>query len=97
MVGATTMDFGIILVLEQIYGNAIARLSLVHPEALLGLLMGGSVIYWFSGASIQAVVTGSYRAVVYIKNTSASTPRQPPSPTPRRSCASAPSTPSAAW
>ncbi len=67
VVGATTMVFGIILMLEQIYGDAIARLSLVHPEALLGLLMGGSVIYWFSGASIQAVVTGSYRAVVYIK------------------------------
>jgi K(+)-stimulated pyrophosphate-energized sodium pump len=43
------------------------KLSLVHPEALMGLLMGGAVIYWFTGASTQAVVTGAYRAVVYIK------------------------------
>ncbi len=67
VVGATTMVFGIILMLEQIYGGVIEKLSLVHPEPILGLLMGGAVIYWFSGASIQAVVTGSYRAVVYIK------------------------------
>jgi K(+)-stimulated pyrophosphate-energized sodium pump len=61
------MVFGIILMLQQIYPDTIGRLSLVHPEALLGLLMGGSVIYWFTGASTQAVVTGAYRAVVYIK------------------------------
>jgi K(+)-stimulated pyrophosphate-energized sodium pump len=67
VVGATTMVFGIILMLEQLYGGVIEKLSLVHPEALLGLLMGGSVIYWFTGASTQAVVTGAYRAVVYIK------------------------------
>ncbi len=67
VVGATTMVFGIILMLEQVHGGVIERLSLVHPEAILGLLMGGAVVYWFSGASIQAVVTGSYRAVVYIK------------------------------
>jgi len=67
VVGATTMVFGIILMLRQIYPDTIERLSLVHPEALLGLLMGGSVIYWFTGASTQAVVTGAYRAVVYIK------------------------------
>jgi K(+)-stimulated pyrophosphate-energized sodium pump len=67
VVGATTMVFGIILMLQQIYPDTIGRLSLVHPEALLGLLMGGSVIYWFTGASTQAVVTGAYRAVVYIK------------------------------
>jgi K(+)-stimulated pyrophosphate-energized sodium pump len=67
VVGATTMVFGIILMLEKTYGGVIEKLSLVHPEALLGLLMGGSVIYWFTGASIQAVVTGAYRAVVYIK------------------------------
>jgi len=42
-------------------------LSIVQPEIILGLIMGGSVIYWFSGASCQAVVTGAYRAVVYIK------------------------------
>ncbi len=67
VVGATTMVFGIIMMLQRIYPDTIARLSLVHPEALLGLLMGGSVIYWFTGASTQAVVTGAYSAVVYIK------------------------------
>lgn len=67
VVGATTMVFGIIMMLQGIYPDTIARLSLVHPEALMGLMMGGAVIYWFTGASIQAVVTGSYRAVVYIK------------------------------
>jgi K(+)-stimulated pyrophosphate-energized sodium pump len=67
VVGATTMVFGIIILLEKMYGNVIAKLSLVQPEVILGLLMGGCVIYWFTGASIQAVVTGSYRAVVYIK------------------------------
>ncbi len=68
VVGATTMVFGIILLLEKIYGGVIARLSLVHPEPILGLLLGGAVVYWFTGASTQAVVTGAYRAVVYIKN-----------------------------
>jgi K(+)-stimulated pyrophosphate-energized sodium pump len=67
VVGATTMVFGIIILLENIFGGAITRLSLVQPEIILGLLMGGSVIYWFTGASTQAVVTGAYRAVVYIK------------------------------
>jgi K(+)-stimulated pyrophosphate-energized sodium pump len=67
VVGATTMVFGIIMLLEKTYGNVIANLSLVQPEVLLGLLMGGSVIYWFTGASTQAVVTGAYRAVVFIK------------------------------
>ncbi|MBM3821434.1 MAG: sodium-translocating pyrophosphatase [Verrucomicrobia bacterium] len=67
VVGATTMVFGIIMLLEQTYGNVIAKLSLVQPEVMLGLLMGGSVIYWFTGASTQAVVTGAYRAVVFIK------------------------------
>jgi K(+)-stimulated pyrophosphate-energized sodium pump len=68
VVGATTMVFGIIILLEGLFGNVISKLSLVHPEIILGLLMGGCVIYWFTGASIQAVVTGSYQAVVYIKN-----------------------------
>ncbi|HEY0968081.1 MAG TPA: sodium-translocating pyrophosphatase [Opitutaceae bacterium] len=67
VVGATTMVFGIIMMLQALYPNTIERLSLVHPEALMGLLMGGAVIYWFTGASTQAVVTGAYRAVVYIK------------------------------
>jgi K(+)-stimulated pyrophosphate-energized sodium pump len=68
VVGATTMVFGIIIMLQKLYPDTIARLSLVHPEAILGLLMGGAVIYWFTGASMQAVVTGAYRAVVYIKD-----------------------------
>jgi K(+)-stimulated pyrophosphate-energized sodium pump len=68
VVGATTMVFGIIILLERIYGGAVAKLSLVQPEIILGLLMGGAVIYWFTGAATQAVVTGAYRAVVFIKN-----------------------------
>ncbi|RME96515.1 MAG: sodium-translocating pyrophosphatase [Verrucomicrobia bacterium] len=67
VVGATTMVFGIIILLENLFGNVVASLSLVQPEVILGLLMGGAVIYWFTGASTQAVVTGAYRAVVYIK------------------------------
>ncbi len=67
VVGATTMVFGIIMLLENMFGGVIGHLSLVQPEIILGLLMGGAVIYWFTGASCQAVVTGAYRAVVYIK------------------------------
>jgi K(+)-stimulated pyrophosphate-energized sodium pump len=68
VVGATTMVFGIIMLLEHLFGGIVGKLSLVQPEIILGLLMGGSVIYWFTGASTQAVVTGAYRAVVFIKN-----------------------------
>jgi K(+)-stimulated pyrophosphate-energized sodium pump len=68
VVGATTMVFGIIMMLKAIYPDTIEKLSLVHPEAIMGLMMGGAVIYWFTGASTQAVVTGAYRAVVYIKD-----------------------------
>ncbi|HEY1793884.1 MAG TPA: sodium-translocating pyrophosphatase [Opitutaceae bacterium] len=67
VVGATTMVFGIIMLLKRLHPDTIERLSLVHPQAMMGLLMGGAVIYWFTGASTQAVVTGAYRAVVYIK------------------------------
>ncbi len=67
VVGATTMIFGIILLLDSVFGNVIASLSLVQPQVMMGLLMGGAVIYWFTGAATQAVVTGAYRAVVYIK------------------------------
>jgi len=73
VVGATTMIFGIIMLLQKVGiqadpgFNIISMLSLVHPQVILGLLMGGAVIYWFTGASAQAVVTGAYRAVVYIK------------------------------
>jgi len=68
VVGATTMVFGIIILLENMFGGVISHLSLVQPEIILGLLMGGAVIYWFTGASTQAVVTGAYRAVVYIQD-----------------------------
>ena len=74
VVGATTMVFGIIMMLQEHFRgldakfDVLEKLSLVHPEALMGLLMGGAVIYWFTGASTQAVVTGAYRAVVYIKD-----------------------------
>ena len=67
VVGATTMIFGIIMLLENVFGDAIEHLSLVQPQVIFGLLMGGAVIYWFTGASTQAVVTGAYRAVVFIK------------------------------
>jgi len=67
VVGATTMVFGIIILLEHLFGNVVAKLSLVQPEIILGLIMGGAVIYWFTGASIQAVTTGAYQAVVFIK------------------------------
>jgi K(+)-stimulated pyrophosphate-energized sodium pump len=67
VVGATTMVFGIIILLENLFGGVVARLSLVQPQVILGLIVGGAVIYWFTGASTQAVVTGAYRAVVYIK------------------------------
>ena len=49
-----------------------AKLSILHPPFLLGLITGGSVIYWFTGASMQAVTTGAYRAVEFIKATSSS-------------------------
>ncbi len=67
VVGATTMIFGIIMLLENAFGGAIAHLSLVNPQVIFGLLMGGAVIYWFTGASTQAVVAGAYSAVVFIK------------------------------
>lgn len=67
VVGATTMVFGIIMLLENMFGGVVNKLSIVQPEIILGIIMGGSVIYWFTGASCQAVVTGAYRAVVYIK------------------------------
>ncbi len=67
VIGSTTMIFGIIMLLEHAFGDAVGRLSLVMPQIVFGLLMGGSVIYWFTGATIQAVVAGAYSAVVFIK------------------------------
>jgi K(+)-stimulated pyrophosphate-energized sodium pump len=69
VVGSTTMIFGIIMLLEHVFGDAVSRLSLVMPQIVFGLLMGGAVIYWFTGASMQAVVAGAYSAVVFIKKT----------------------------
>ena len=66
VVGATTMIFSIILLLEQV---GLLRLSLTDASVILGLICGGAVIFWFSGASIQAVTTGAYRAVEFIKRT----------------------------
>ena len=69
VVGATTMIFSIIMALTQGLTNqaAIASLSILHPPFLLGMIAGGAVIYWFTGASTQAVSTGAYRAVEFIK------------------------------
>ncbi len=67
VVGATTMIFSIIVVLTQGLSANLDKLSVLHPPFLLGLVMGGAIIYWFTGASIQAVSTGAYRAVEFIK------------------------------
>ncbi|HEY6361069.1 MAG TPA: sodium-translocating pyrophosphatase [Vicinamibacterales bacterium] len=67
VVGATTMIFSIIVLLTQGLTTNLDRLSLLHAPFLLGLVTGGSVIYWFTGASTQAVTTGAYRAVEFIK------------------------------
>lgn len=64
VIGATTMTFAIILMLKQL---GLLNLSLTDAPVLLGFISGGAVIFWFSGASIQAVTTGAYRAVEFIK------------------------------
>jgi len=67
VVGATTMIFSIIVALTSGLTQNVDKLSLLHPPFLLGLVSGGAVIYWFTGASAQAVTTGAYRAVEFIK------------------------------
>ena len=68
VVGATTMVFATIMSLEKVFPQDFERLlSVLNPNFLLGLIAGGSVIYWFTGATIQAVATGAYRAVEFIK------------------------------
>jgi K(+)-stimulated pyrophosphate-energized sodium pump len=67
VVGATTMIFSIIMVLTHGLTQNLDKLSLLHPPFLLGLITGGAMIYWFTGASTQAVSTGAYRAVEFIK------------------------------
>jgi K(+)-stimulated pyrophosphate-energized sodium pump len=68
VVGATTMIFSIIITLTHGLEDSLVRnLSILHPPFLLGLITGGAMIYWFTGASTQAVTTGAYRAVEFIK------------------------------
>jgi K(+)-stimulated pyrophosphate-energized sodium pump len=67
VVGATTMIFSIIVALTEGLTANLDKLSLLYPPFLLGLITGGAVIYWFTGASTQAVTTGAYRAVEFIK------------------------------
>ena len=67
VVGATTMIFSIIIGLTDHLTRGIENLSLMHAPFLLGLITGGAVVFWFSGASIQAVTTGANRAVAFIK------------------------------
>jgi K(+)-stimulated pyrophosphate-energized sodium pump len=69
VVGATTLIFSIIQVLTKMFGavEVSAGLSILNPVFLLGLITGGTTIYWFTGASMQAVTTGAYRAVEFIK------------------------------
>jgi K(+)-stimulated pyrophosphate-energized sodium pump len=67
VVGATTMIFSIIMALTHGLTSGMEFLSILHPPFLLGLITGGAVIYWFTGASTQAVTTGAYRAVEFIK------------------------------
>ena len=68
VVGATTMIFSIVVALTHgLRPDLLSNLSILHPPFLLGLIAGGSIIYWFTGASAQAVTTGAYRAVEFIK------------------------------
>jgi K(+)-stimulated pyrophosphate-energized sodium pump len=67
VVGATTMIFSIIVLLTNGLTVDVEKLSLLHPPFLLGLITGGAVIFWFTGAATQAVATGAYRAVEFIK------------------------------
>ena len=69
VVGATTLIFSIIQVLNGKFGtpNVVEGLSIINPLFLLGLITGGAIIFWFSGAACQAVATGAYRAVEFIK------------------------------
>ena len=67
VVGATTMIFSIIVMLTAGLTENVDKLSIIHPPFLLGLITGGAMIYWFTGASTQAVTTGAYRAVEFIK------------------------------
>jgi K(+)-stimulated pyrophosphate-energized sodium pump len=94
VVGATTMIFSIIMALTNGLTSGTESLSLLHAPFVLGLITGGAVIYWFTGASTQAVTTGAYRAVDSSKPTfNSKVSRERPSRTARKSCKSARSTP----
>ena len=67
VVGATTLTFSIIMILTKGLTTNLDKLSILHAPFLIGMIAGVAVIYWFSGASMQAVITGAYRAVEYIK------------------------------
>ncbi len=67
VVGATTMIFSIIVLVTDGLARNLDKLSVLHPPFLLGLITGGAFIYWFTGASTQAVTAGAYRAVEFIK------------------------------
>ena len=94
VVGATTMIFSIIMALTNGLTANVDKLSLLHAPFVLGLITGGAMIYWFTGASTQAVTTGAYRAVEFIKaqHHLEGAERPPASPTARKWWRSAPST-----
>ncbi|MFN9972580.1 MAG: sodium/proton-translocating pyrophosphatase, partial [Phycisphaerae bacterium] len=67
VVGSTTLVFSIIVMLTEGLTKGLEQLSILHAPFLFGLILGGAVIYWFTGAATQAVTTGAFRAVQYIK------------------------------
>ncbi|MFA6199365.1 MAG: sodium-translocating pyrophosphatase [Bacteroidales bacterium] len=78
VVGATTMIFSLILMIEKTLGiDPATILNILNPYTILGFLLGGAVIFWFTGASTQAVTTGAYRAVEYIKKNINLDPKAP--------------------
>jgi K(+)-stimulated pyrophosphate-energized sodium pump len=86
VVGATTMIFSLILMIQKTLGvNPIEILNLLNPYTILGFLLGGAVIYWFTGASTQAVVTGAFRAVEFIKKNINLDPNAPKKADPKSS------------
>lgn len=86
VVGATTMIFSLILMIEKTLNvDPASILNVLNPYTILGFLLGGSVIYWFTGASTQAVTTGAYRAVEYIKRNINLDPNAPKKADPAKS------------
>lgn len=86
VVGATTMIFSLILMIQSTLGvQPETILNLLNPYSILGFILGGAVIYWFTGASTQAVSTGAFRAVEYIKNNINLDPNAPKKADPKSS------------